>query len=50
MSSAFFVNRYCLQDIGIGKGKYYAVNFPLKDGMDDWSFQNVFRPVRNIYK
>ncbi len=27
------------QDIGAGKGKYYAVNFPLRDGIDDESFQ-----------
>jgi len=24
-----------LRDIGAGKGKYYAVNFPLRDGIDD---------------
>ncbi|CAG8583435.1 7236_t:CDS:10 [Paraglomus brasilianum] len=41
----FFPGTGDISDIGIGKGKYYAVNFPLKDGMDDWSFQNVFRPV-----
>ena len=26
-------------DIGAGKGKYYAVNFPLRDGIDEESFQ-----------
>lgn len=34
-----------LQDIGSGPGRYYAVNFPLKDGIDDFNFQNIFRPV-----
>jgi len=34
------------QDIGAGKGKYYAVNFPLRDGIDDDSYEQVFRPVR----
>ena len=34
-----------LQDVGAGKGKYYAVNFPLKDGIDDESYQSVFKPV-----
>lgn len=34
-----------LRDIGAGKGKYYAVNFPLRDGIDDESYEQVFRPV-----
>jgi len=34
-----------LRDIGAGKGKYYAVNFPLRDGIDDESYQNIFVPV-----
>lgn len=35
-----------LQDIGAGKGKYYAVNFPLRDGIDDDSYEQIFNPVR----
>ena len=35
----------CLQDIGAGKGKYYAVNFPLRDGIDDECYEQVFQPV-----
>jgi len=38
-----------LQDIGAGKGKYYAVNFPLRDGIDDDSYEQTFRPVCSIY-
>ncbi|XP_041352977.1 probable histone deacetylase 1-B [Gigantopelta aegis] len=34
-----------LQDIGAGRGRYYAVNFPLRDGMDDESFDQVFQSV-----
>jgi len=34
-----------VQDIGAGKGKYYAVNFPLRDGIDDDSYEQTFRPV-----
>ena len=34
-----------LQDIGHGKGKYYAVNFPLRDGIDDETYQSIFKPV-----
>ena len=26
-------------------GKYYSINFPLKDGMDDASYQAIFKPV-----
>ena len=33
------------QDIGAGKGKYYAVNFPLRDGIDDESYESIFKPV-----
>ena len=33
------------QDIGAGKGKYYAVNFPLRDGIDDENYENIFVPV-----
>merc|ERR1719175_159001 len=34
-----------LRDIGAGKGKYYAVNFPMRDGIDDASYENIFVPV-----
>ena len=33
------------QDIGAGKGKYYAVNFPLRDGIDDESYESIFTPI-----
>lgn len=34
-----------LRDIGIGTGKNYAVNFPLRDGIDDETYKTIFRPV-----
>ena len=34
-----------LRDIGAGKGKYYAVNFPLRDGIDDDVYETIFQPV-----
>lgn len=34
-----------LRDIGAGRGKYYAVNFPLRDGIDDDSYETIFKPV-----
>lgn len=34
-----------LRDIGVGQGKNYSVNFPLRDGIDDTSYKNIFEPV-----
>ncbi|KAH7914500.1 histone deacetylase complex catalytic component RPD3 [Hygrophoropsis aurantiaca] len=34
-----------LRDIGIGKGKYYSLNFPMRDGISDVNYQSVFEPV-----
>lgn len=34
-----------LRDIGVSQGKYYAVNFPLRDGIDDVSYKSIFEPV-----
>ncbi|KAK3606315.1 hypothetical protein CHS0354_041947 [Potamilus streckersoni] len=34
-----------LNDIGEHKGKYYSVNCPLKDGIDDDSYESVFKEV-----
>lgn len=34
-----------LRDIGAGKGKYYAVNIPLRDGMDDDAYDSIFVPI-----
>ncbi|CAG8336521.1 unnamed protein product [Penicillium salamii] len=34
-----------LRDIGVGQGKHYAVNFPLRDGINDVSYKSIFEPV-----
>ncbi|KRX72572.1 Histone deacetylase Rpd3 [Trichinella sp. T6] len=34
-----------LKDVGAGRGKYYAVNFPLRDGITDDSYRSIFEPV-----
>ncbi|KAH9947686.1 histone deacetylase [Amylocystis lapponica] len=41
----FFPGTGELRDVGIGKGKYYALNFPLRDGISDESYKSVFEPV-----
>jgi len=33
------------QDCGHGKGKNYSINFPLHDGINDASFNRIFRDV-----
>ena len=32
-------------DIGMDKGKYYAVNVPLKTGINDDSYKSIFQPI-----
>lgn len=41
----FFPGTGHIKDIGFGQGKYYALNVPLNDGMDDESFRGMFRPI-----
>ena len=41
----FFPGSGALDDIGIGKGRYFCCNVPLKDGMDDESYERIFKPV-----
>lgn len=41
----FFPGTGHVKDIGSGSGKYYALNVPLNDGMDDDSFRGLFRPI-----
>ena len=36
-----------LQDIGQHRGKYYSVNVPLKDGIDDEAYEYLFKPIMN---
>merc|ERR1712137_1204346 len=34
-----------LKDIGAQQGKYYSLNFPLRDGIDDESYEQIFNPI-----
>ncbi len=34
-----------LGDVGYGRGKHYAVNVPLHDGIDDESYRFVYEPI-----
>lgn len=44
----YFPGTGALTDTGANSGKGYAVNVPLKDGMDDASYQQIFDPVKSI--
>merc|ERR1711916_248169 len=33
------------RDIGAEEGRNYSLNFPLKDGMDDASYEMIFKPI-----
>lgn len=41
----FFPGTGDIRDVGVKKGKYYSVNVPLQEGIDDEKYQEVFRPV-----
>lgn len=41
----FFPGTGELRDVGIGKGKYHAINVPLRDGIDDLTYKSIFEPV-----
>uniref|UniRef100_A0A0E0DDT3 histone deacetylase n=1 Tax=Oryza meridionalis TaxID=40149 RepID=A0A0E0DDT3_9ORYZ len=41
----FFPGTGDIKDIGEREGKYYAINIPLKDGIDDSSFTRLFKTV-----
>ncbi len=41
----FFPGTGDLKDVGASNGRYYALNVPLHDGMDDASYQKLFKPI-----
>ncbi|CAM9586345.1 unnamed protein product, partial [Choristocarpus tenellus] len=43
----FFPGTGSITDVGHKTGKYYSVNFPLSQGVDDECFESVFKPVLN---
>ncbi|KAJ0883071.1 putative histone deacetylase [Helianthus annuus] len=34
-----------IRDIGYSKGKYYSLNVPLDDDIDDESYRSLFKPI-----
>ena len=50
----FFPGTGSLRDVGMNSGKYYSVNVPLNDGIDDRSFVDLFKfvmqDVMDIYQ
>ena len=41
----YFPGTGALEDIGLDAGKYYSVNYPMNDGMDDVTYELAFKPV-----
>ena len=41
----YFPGTGSLEDIGAEAGKYYSVNFPMNDGINDVSYELAFKPV-----
>ena len=38
-----------MYEIGAECGRYYSVNVPLKEGIDDQSYLQVFKPVIQVF-
>lgn len=43
----FFPGTGDVLNVGRGAGEYYAVNVPLRDGIDDATYEGLFKPVIN---
>ena len=41
----FFPGTGDMYELGVGTGKYYSVNVPLHDGIDDAGYLSIFKPV-----
>lgn len=41
----FFPGTGDIKDVGAKAGKYYSVNVPLQEGMDDAAYESIFKPV-----
>ena len=41
----FFPGTGHIKDVGVASGKYYALNVPLNDGLNDDNFRSLFRPI-----
>lgn len=47
--TGFFPGTGSLEDVGIGRGKFHAVNVPLKEGLCNTSFCSLFKWLVNFY-
>lgn len=43
--NGFFPGTGDMYEIGAESGKYYSINVPLKEGIDDSSYSQIFKPV-----
>ena len=43
--NSFFPGTGDMYEIGKEAGKYFSINIPLKDGMDDVSYRSIYQPV-----
>ncbi|XP_017695719.1 PREDICTED: histone deacetylase 3-like [Lepidothrix coronata] len=43
----FFPGTGDMYEVGAESGRYYCLNVPLRDGIDDQSYKHLFQPVIN---
>lgn len=48
--SLYLLILFVLKEIGEREGKFYAINVPLKNGIDDTSFTRLFKTVSSVRK
>jgi len=44
-TSSYAYRGFILKDTGERDGRFYSINVPLKDGIDDGSFTRLFKTV-----
>lgn len=44
----FFPGTGDVKEFGVGEGQYYSLNVPLRRGIDDDSFLNIYETVSEI--
>lgn len=48
-SYGFFPNSGSIDDVGSSKGKFYSINVPLKDGVCDETYIDIFKELFPLY-
>ena len=46
--SGFYPGTGGTEDVGFGKGKYFTINVPLREGIRDQQYKEVFQRYSNI--